>query len=515
MAGRAEEPSVGVFWDYENVRFPSGYAPHAALGALRDLALSHGKIEVMRNYMDTTYERGNRNTDLRAQLQQAGFTVVDVPHSDRKDVVDKMIMVDLVVFGIESRPCPVVILITGDRDFAYACSTLRNKRCKVVLVTTESASLSLRQSAAEILSWRMDILKLEPTKKGKKAPNSEQRRLPSKEYAKLDRVAIGTTSNGGGIAGYRVSSTSTFQKPIHPVLATHAAAASGSSHRMPPAFLPPLAYLVPSHSQSQPHPHPTPQPAPLEPLDLTGSVERKLPQGRKRRTSSRGTADEGMGKGRAVEVIELTDDDEEEGEEQTVQQSRPQPLDTDSDSDLDLLPPPPKRATPGATSTSSRRATYGLPAPALDPSSHPASAMEESEFGTSPAGRIEVLYHLDGGGGGGTSAKAGKKRARALVDEEDAAAHPLPASVLDPSNPLTPFASRSTRSGRVFAADPDSMDAEPSPLVARKKKRTSLGKKVAKEAAGRQREKKKIAPEPPEEDDECESESDSVVVLEE
>jgi hypothetical protein len=110
MASRRRDevaPAVGVFWDYEvssdflslfphsranpflllqNIRFPSDYPAHTALATLRQLALSKGAVGGPRQaYMDTELERGGRTSHLRADLQQAGWTVTDVPHDGKKD----------------------------------------------------------------------------------------------------------------------------------------------------------------------------------------------------------------------------------------------------------------------------------------------------------------------------------------------------------------------------------------------------------------------------------------------
>ncbi|GAA5922837.1 hypothetical protein JCM1841_003756 [Sporobolomyces salmonicolor] len=153
---------VAIFWDYENIRFPSDCVPSHALEALRSLALSHGSLASFKAYMETSLERGHRSSGLRSQLQNAGVTICDTPHNGKKDVADAMIMCDMLVFALKSPVPPVVILVTGDKDFAYACSTLRNHRCTVILVTSNNASQTLRQSVHEVHNWRSDILKLPP-----------------------------------------------------------------------------------------------------------------------------------------------------------------------------------------------------------------------------------------------------------------------------------------------------------------------------------------------------------------
>lgn len=70
-----------------------------------------------------------------------------------------MIMVDMCSVGFLQKS-PVIVLITADRDYAYACSTLRNHRCRIILITTSSAAPVLRQSADQVLDWHRDVLHL-------------------------------------------------------------------------------------------------------------------------------------------------------------------------------------------------------------------------------------------------------------------------------------------------------------------------------------------------------------------
>ncbi|BGP26820.1 hypothetical protein Rt10032_c21g6451 [Rhodotorula toruloides] len=137
------DTAVQIFWDYENIRFPSKYDAAPALKRLRDLAHSYGVLARAAVYVETGLERGNRKTELRQVLQSTGWHVIDAPHAGKKDVVDKMIMVDMCSFGFTQKS-PVILLITADRDYAYACSTLRNHRCRIILITTVSAAPVLR-----------------------------------------------------------------------------------------------------------------------------------------------------------------------------------------------------------------------------------------------------------------------------------------------------------------------------------------------------------------------------------
>jgi len=66
--------------------------------------------------------------------------------------------VDMMV-NVMDNPAPgTVILITGDRDFAYAISILRMRRYRVVVIVPPNHHSSIRNQASIFLDWDADIL---------------------------------------------------------------------------------------------------------------------------------------------------------------------------------------------------------------------------------------------------------------------------------------------------------------------------------------------------------------------
>ena len=78
--------------------------------------------------------------------------------------------VDIMAF-IKDNPSPAtVILISGDRDFAYLLSTLRWRKYKVVLISNSYMTHeSLTVQASVVYDWQSDILKPQPPSKLLKA----------------------------------------------------------------------------------------------------------------------------------------------------------------------------------------------------------------------------------------------------------------------------------------------------------------------------------------------------------
>ncbi|ORY86719.1 NYN domain-domain-containing protein [Leucosporidium creatinivorum] len=156
-----EQTPVCLMWDSENVRIPSDMpSPFTACSLIRQVASTYGPIRCFKAYMETELERGERRTATRSALQSSGVTIADTPHNGGKEVADKQLIVDLFTFALD-HPRAAFVLITGDKDFAYACSTLRNRQYKMILLSPETGvSESLRQSCDEMVFWRTGVLGL-------------------------------------------------------------------------------------------------------------------------------------------------------------------------------------------------------------------------------------------------------------------------------------------------------------------------------------------------------------------
>jgi hypothetical protein len=68
------------------------------------------------------------------------------------------ITVDMLAYAIDNPAPSTIVLISGDRDFAYALSILRLRRYQVVLITLPTAHPSLTSQASIRFDWLNDIL---------------------------------------------------------------------------------------------------------------------------------------------------------------------------------------------------------------------------------------------------------------------------------------------------------------------------------------------------------------------
>ena len=74
--------------------------------------------------------------------------------------------VDIMAFIKDNSPPATIILISGDRDFAYLLSTIRWRKYNVVLISnTFMTHESLTAQASVVYDWKSDVLKTRPPSK--------------------------------------------------------------------------------------------------------------------------------------------------------------------------------------------------------------------------------------------------------------------------------------------------------------------------------------------------------------
>ena len=136
-----------------------GVPGHVVVQHLRKKFQRYGPIVMFRAYVEIT---DTLKKSMRSELQASGVSVVDVPHNSRKDAADKMLLVDMIAYAIDHPPPANIILISGDRDFCYGLSVLRNRLYNVILVMPNKVvSPTLSSQANELLEWRQDIIPFE------------------------------------------------------------------------------------------------------------------------------------------------------------------------------------------------------------------------------------------------------------------------------------------------------------------------------------------------------------------
>ena len=145
------------------------------MDSIRSLAQNFGSIKLFKAYLEVSeHASASRALLLRSELQSSGVSLTDCPHNGRKDVADKMIigasplsahpsyrnnfLVDMLAHAIDNPAPSTIVLVSGDRDFAYALSILRLRRYHIVLITLTNAHPTLKAQASHCFDWISDVL---------------------------------------------------------------------------------------------------------------------------------------------------------------------------------------------------------------------------------------------------------------------------------------------------------------------------------------------------------------------
>ena len=152
---------VGVFWDFENVRIPTGTRPEIAARRLREAVLPFGQIIESKIYYDS--RKVSEQATHRERLDQSGFTLVDCPTRGTKETLDKKLIVDIMQFAHMMPQPSCVVLVTSDGDYCYTLAKINGLGVKTVVIYGPESSTPgiLIDTAAHAISWRQDVLNLD------------------------------------------------------------------------------------------------------------------------------------------------------------------------------------------------------------------------------------------------------------------------------------------------------------------------------------------------------------------
>ena len=230
--------SVAIFWDVDNCAPPTGASGHSVAQAIRRAAQEAAKqttgsenasIVSFKAYLELTTEGAPPSAArvlLHSELQGSGVSLIDTPKSGRKDVADKMMITDLLSFAIDKRPPALIVLLSGDRDFAYPLGILRNRGYEILLVVPPvGATPILEASAHHVMKWRQDVLKVERDAHGKyydKAAREYESNggrvvsVKESEGAKAGKAPTGkTTGNANTATTANAAATTSTPSPVN------------------------------------------------------------------------------------------------------------------------------------------------------------------------------------------------------------------------------------------------------------------------------------------------------------
>lgn len=152
-----------VLWDVENCPVPAGVSGGEFVCKLRARLTGYrgGNCDpVLRIVAVTNVAR--LGAPMRNQLQANGVSLLHVETRGRKDAADKALIAELCFVPREFAAPFGVALLSGDGDFAYALSRVRNLGYATVVIAQEMRCSELLRSIPDSLwSMQKDILDCE------------------------------------------------------------------------------------------------------------------------------------------------------------------------------------------------------------------------------------------------------------------------------------------------------------------------------------------------------------------
>ena len=191
---------VGIFWDYENVCLPRGVEEAAAVAQrlARFANTLGGRVVELRLYHDSTKPTLHR--PHRAALERLGFTIIDCPTSDKKEALDKKIIVDAMLYAVtrsaQRQRCGL-LLVSGDGDYAHMLSRLRQVGVSTtVLHDARNSSRQLLEVCDRADDWQREMLMAQPQPPASasgdgRPPGKRQQAVSSKSPARKKLARAG------------------------------------------------------------------------------------------------------------------------------------------------------------------------------------------------------------------------------------------------------------------------------------------------------------------------------------
>ncbi len=156
---RSEAPMC-IFWDIENVSIPTNVSGRHVAARIKSVLAPHGCLEQFRGYASIGLNHIPK--EKRSELQLSGCHLVDCPHAGRKEVADKMIIVDAMKFAFSHPEGATLCFITGDVDYAYLLSTLQKPQWRTIVISKGLLQSMLHVNCTMEMRWETDILQLAP-----------------------------------------------------------------------------------------------------------------------------------------------------------------------------------------------------------------------------------------------------------------------------------------------------------------------------------------------------------------
>ncbi|KZP05374.1 hypothetical protein FIBSPDRAFT_716820, partial [Athelia psychrophila] len=127
---------------------PSESPTYETVHKITDKAHEYGRVTLFRAYSDAP-ELVNGES-ARCDLLTAGVSFVNCRQVESKS---NAISVDMLVYAMDHPTPPTLVVISDDSLLIYACSILRMRKHRIVVVSPSNASHHMQGGASAFVDW--------------------------------------------------------------------------------------------------------------------------------------------------------------------------------------------------------------------------------------------------------------------------------------------------------------------------------------------------------------------------
>jgi hypothetical protein len=150
---------MAIFWDMENVPIPGNRSGQEVASRLKSVLANHGTLIQFRGYASIAMRYIPEHK--RSDLHLSGLHLIDCPHNGRKEVADKMIIVDAMQFAYSHPDGATLCFITGDLDYAYLLAVFQQRPQWRTIVISKGRLRSMLEINCDVrFCWETDVLSL-------------------------------------------------------------------------------------------------------------------------------------------------------------------------------------------------------------------------------------------------------------------------------------------------------------------------------------------------------------------
>ena len=158
-AAKQSQAPLAIFWDLENMPIPTTSSGRDVSSRLKCILKPYGHLVQFRGYASIGLNLIPQQK--RSDLQLSGCLLVDCPYNNRKEVADKMIIVDAMNFAMRNPDGATLCFVTGDVDYAYLLAILQcYKQYRTIVISKGTLQSILDVNCDMKMRWETDILQL-------------------------------------------------------------------------------------------------------------------------------------------------------------------------------------------------------------------------------------------------------------------------------------------------------------------------------------------------------------------